>query len=70
MLREPVISISIAAVGYDPVRRTLEVEYKNGAIVRYPGVPANDEEDRMGEAPFAKLAKYANRPPSAPDRRP
>lgn len=62
MRREPVISISIAAVGYDPERRLLEVEYKNGKIVQYPGVPADEQEDRMTAEALSQHLKRLKRP--------
>ena len=37
--REPVISTSIASIGYDPQRRLLDVEFRSGAIYRYLHVP-------------------------------
>ena len=62
MHREPVVSISIAAVGYDPEQRLLEVEYKNGRIVQYPGVPADEQEDRMTEEALNLHLKRLKRP--------
>jgi len=38
--REPVDSSSIAAVGYDAGTRTLEIEFHNGRIYQFFGVPA------------------------------
>jgi hypothetical protein len=67
MHREPVVSISIASVGYDPELRLLEVEYKNGKIVQYPGVPADEQEDRMTSDALAQHLKRAKRP-AFPDR--
>ena len=32
-------SSAIESVGYDPVSRTLEVEYAGGGVYRYLGVP-------------------------------
>lgn len=40
MERTPVTSSNVAAVGYDPDTRTLEVEFKSGAAYSYSGVPA------------------------------
>jgi hypothetical protein len=62
MHREPIVQLRIAAVGYDPERRLLEVEYKNGKIVQYPGVPADEQEDRMSEEAFMKHLKRLKRP--------
>lgn len=39
MQREPVASSSIASVGYDEVTRTLEIEFHNGRIYQFLGVP-------------------------------
>lgn len=39
MERQPVESSSIAAVGYDGALRTLEVEFVNGGVYAYDGVP-------------------------------
>ena len=38
MLRDPVISSVIAAVGYDEDREVLEVEFASGAVYRYLNV--------------------------------
>jgi hypothetical protein len=38
MRRTPVTSSSIAAVGYDPTRRILEVEFLNGSVYQYDDV--------------------------------
>ena len=52
MKREPVASSVVAAVGYDPVYRWLEVELKTGAVYLYRGVPA-----RIHQAFLAALSK-------------
>ncbi len=62
MHRDPVVSISIASVGYDPELRLLEVEYKNGVIRQYPGVPSNDAEDALPPSVFAKQIARKSRP--------
>lgn len=38
MFREPVVSQSIAAIGYDDDAEVLEVEFVSGAVYRYRGV--------------------------------
>lgn len=38
MDREKVTSRSIAAIGYDPKRHVLEIEFKNGGIYQYAAV--------------------------------
>ncbi|GAB3225831.1 hypothetical protein GCM10027346_07480 [Hymenobacter seoulensis] len=40
MLRRPIRSSSVKAVGYDAATFTLEIEYRHGGLVRYTGVPA------------------------------
>ncbi|SHJ30144.1 KTSC domain-containing protein [Hymenobacter daecheongensis DSM 21074] len=38
MKRQPIRSTSLKAVGYDADTQTLEIEYRNGRVVRYSGV--------------------------------
>ena len=40
MERQPVNSSSIASIGYSPRSRTLDVEFRTGAIYRYEQVPS------------------------------
>ena len=39
MKRQPVTSSSIASVGYEAAAQTLEVEFLNGSVYQYFGVP-------------------------------
>jgi len=39
MKRVPVDSSSVAGVGYDSGTATLEIEFRNGGVYRYFGVP-------------------------------
>ena len=39
MIRQPVTSTNLVAVGFDPGSNTLEVEFHNARIYRYRGVP-------------------------------
>ncbi len=39
MDRIPVSSSNLASVGYDPLTTTLEVEFLNGRIYQYSGIP-------------------------------
>ncbi len=41
MNRTPVSSSNLQAVGYDPATRTLEIEFLNGGLYSYSGVPAS-----------------------------
>jgi len=45
VLREPVSSTSIAAIGYDDDSEVLEVEFVSGSIYRYRGVSQDMFED-------------------------
>jgi hypothetical protein len=38
MRRQPVVSTSLASVGYDKARRTLEVEFRKGRVYQYHDV--------------------------------
>lgn len=40
MNREPVKSSNLKSVGYDHDRRLLEIEFINGAVYEYKGVPS------------------------------
>lgn len=39
MQRKPVSSSNIASIGYDAESETLEIQFHNGGIYRYYGVP-------------------------------
>ena len=41
MLRQPVNSSNLQAVGYDAASGILESEFKNGSIYQYTGVPGS-----------------------------
>ena len=45
MFREPVVSESIAAIGYDDDAEALEVEFITGRVYRYRGVSQDAFED-------------------------
>jgi hypothetical protein len=47
MRRAPVSSETIASVGYDERRSTLEIEFVSGGVYRYYGVPENIHEALM-----------------------
>ena len=59
MFREPVVSESIASVGYDDDAEVLEVEFVTGAVYRYRGVPQDVFED-LRQAP-SKCAFFNRR---------
>ncbi|MFK7796468.1 MAG: KTSC domain-containing protein [Aureispira sp.] len=39
MLRNSIISTSIASLGYDPNQSTLEIEFLEGAVYQYHNIP-------------------------------
>lgn len=41
MHRDKVVSSNIASIGYDAETMTLEVEFNNGQVWQYEGVPAS-----------------------------
>jgi len=47
MQRSPVSSSNLASVGYDPQTRTLEIEFRDGAVYRYFHVPQHIYEGLM-----------------------
>lgn len=50
MDRIPVSSSNLCAIGYDPDSQTLEVEFNNGRVYQYGGVPPFEYEALMGAA--------------------
>ena len=47
MERTPVSSSNVNSIGYDADTQTLEVEFKNGAIYHYFGVPEYEHDGLM-----------------------
>ena len=47
MERTPVISSNIVSIGYDPEIQTLEIEFKNGSVYQYSGVPSDEFDSFM-----------------------
>jgi hypothetical protein len=50
MLRQAVSSSNLQSVGYDPVSRILEIEFHDGRVYRYSGVPESVHRGLMGAA--------------------
>lgn len=50
MERTPVESTNLASVGYDRESSTLEIEFNNGAIYQYFGVPETEYSGLMNAA--------------------
>lgn len=47
MDREPVQSSNLRSVGYDPSSKILEIEFHQGGIYQYSGVPASEYQGLM-----------------------
>ena len=47
MERTPVTSSSFSSIGHDEDSQTLEVEFTNGSVYRYAGVPLSEYEGFM-----------------------
>jgi KTSC domain len=47
MERTPVSSSNISAIGYDEDNQVLEVEFTNGSVYSYSGVPSAEHEGFM-----------------------
>ncbi|RIK43622.1 MAG: KTSC domain-containing protein [Chloroflexi bacterium] len=50
MTRTPVSSSHLAAIGYDPVQQTLEIEFQNGSVYRYYSVARQSYDELMAAA--------------------
>lgn len=48
MNRVPVVSSTIASVGYDEESSTLEIEFRDGGIYQYFDVPQAEHQAMMG----------------------
>jgi hypothetical protein len=48
MERIPLESQALSSVGYDAARRVLEVEFTNGRVYQYFGVPRHEVERLLG----------------------
>jgi len=47
MERVPVTSSNVRSIGYDSDSQTLEVEFNDGSVYQYYGVPDNEHEGIM-----------------------
>lgn len=47
MKRQPVVSSNLASIGYDAATSTLEVEFRQGGLYRYSGVPGTVHAELM-----------------------
>lgn len=47
MNRELVRSSNLRSVGYDPASKVLEIEFQDGSVYQYSGVPATEHSGLM-----------------------
>ncbi len=57
MCRIPVVSSSLSSVGFDPIERTLEIEFHGGRVYRYFAVPVAEYDGLMHSS---SKGKYFN----------
>lgn len=62
MERTPVSSSNIASIGYDEDNQILEIEFNDGSVYQYSGVPSNEHDgimnaDSMGKYLHANIKK-------------
>jgi hypothetical protein len=50
MIRKPVTSSNLKSVGYDPGSAMLEIEFQDGSVYQYSGVPQNVHQALMAAA--------------------
>lgn len=50
MNRTPVSSSNLVSIGYDKVRKILEVEFTSGGVYTYSGVPPTAYEELMASS--------------------
>ncbi len=75
--RLPLTSSMMASVGYDPRRRTLEIEFRTGGVYRYFRVPAPvfralreaPSKGRFFHAHIDGVFEFARAPATSPRRR-
>ena len=58
MQRYSVASSNIAAIGYDPVTETLEVQFLNGSIYQHYNVPDNMYNQLMREGSKGRFLNF------------
>jgi hypothetical protein len=54
----PVESSQLAAVGFDPATRELQIEFKRGTLYRFPGVPPDVHAGLMAAASKGRFFYY------------
>jgi hypothetical protein len=61
MTRVPLNSSSVAAAGYDPITRTLELEYVSGRVYKYFDVPESTFRALLVAPPVGRYVNAAIR---------
>lgn len=64
--RVPVTSGNIKSIGHDPKTNTLEVEFHDGGVYRYPGVDSEAHNALMGAESIGKTFAKNFRATGAP----
>lgn len=62
MDRKAVNSSNIQSVGYDPNRKVLEVEFKNGGVYQYDGVPQDMADAFVGAESLGRFLQTRIKP--------
>jgi KTSC domain len=62
MDREPVKSASVASVNYDDFSETLEIEFRNGFVYHYYGVPEQTYVELMTASSIGRFINYKIKP--------
>jgi hypothetical protein len=62
MRREHVDSSSLNSVGYDEGSHTLEVEFQNGGVYQYLGVPAGEYSSLLRADSMGRYVNYRIKP--------
>ena len=60
--RHPVESSAVRSLGYQPDMEILEVEYQNGRVYRYYGVPQAVYDELMGGGSIGEFVNYIIKP--------
>ena len=62
MERQPVKSVILRSVGYDPGKKILEIEFHTGLVYQYSSVPPKVHADLMHSAGIGKFFSEKVRP--------
>lgn len=62
LARTPVKSSHLRSVGYDPVNQHMQIEFRDGSVYDYPGVPPAAHTGLMSAPSKGKYYRSAIRP--------